>query len=60
MCTNCAPLATDLLLFFYQRDLVLFVSYTCYNNEADLIEDTSRYLHVDDLLILIILISNKW
>ena len=27
MGTNCAPLASDLLLVFYQRDLVLFVSY---------------------------------
>ena len=49
MGSNCAPLVTDLFLFCYERDFMLFLSD---NNQADKIEDfnsTSRY--VDDSLI---------
>ena len=48
MGTNCAPLAADLFLFYYERD---FMSYLSNNNQADVIEgfnSTSKYL--DDLL----------
>ena len=47
-CTNCAPLSVDLLLFCYERDLILSLSE---DNQSDVIEafnSTSRYL--DDLL----------
>ena len=46
--TNCAPLVTDLFLFCYERDFMLFLSE---DNQSDVIEafnSTSRYL--DDLL----------
>ena len=58
MGTNCAPLVADLVLLCYERDFVLYLSD---NNQTDIIEvfnSTSRYL--DDLLILLILILNKW
>ena len=45
---NCAPLVADLLLFCYERDFMLSLSY---NNQTDIIEafnSTSRYK--DDLL----------
>ena len=48
MCTNCAPLVADLVLFCYERDFMLSLSD---NNQTDIIEvfnSTSRYL--DDLL----------
>ena len=48
MCTNCAPLVEDLLLFCYERDFMLSLSD---NIQADVVEEfnsTSRYL--DDLL----------
>ena len=48
MGTNCAPLAADLFLFCYERDIMLSQSD---NNQTDIIEAfnfTSRYL--DDLL----------
>ena len=48
MDTNCAPLAADLFLFYYERDPMLSLSD---NNQADIVEalnSTSRYL--DDLL----------
>ena len=48
MGTNCAPLFADLILFCYERDLMLSLSD---NNQAEFIEafnSTSRYL--DDLL----------
>ena len=46
--TNCAPLVADLVLFCYERDLMLALSD---NNQTDIIEafnPTSRYLY--DLL----------
>ena len=58
MGTNCAPLVADLFLFCYERDFMLSLSD---NNQADIIEafnSTARYL--DNYLILIILILNKW
>ena len=48
MGSNCAPLVADLFLFFYERDLMTFLSEV---KQADIIEafkSTSRYL--DDLL----------
>ena len=48
MGTNCTPLAADLFLFCYERDLMLSLSD---NNQTDIIEafnSSSRYL--DDLL----------
>ena len=48
MGTNCAPLVTDLFLFCYERDFMMFLSV---ENQFDIIEafsSTSRYL--DDLL----------
>ena len=48
ICTNCAPLVADLVLFCYERDFMLSLSD---NNQTDIIEvfnSTSRYL--DDLL----------
>ena len=44
MGTNCAPLATDLFLFCYERDFMMVLSD---DKQADII-DTSRYL--DDIL----------
>ena len=48
MGTNCAPLVADLLLYYYERDLMDSLNH---GNQADNIEafnSTSRYL--DDLL----------
>ena len=48
MGTNCAPLVSDLFLFFYERDFMLSLSE---ENQSDVIEafnSTSRY--PDDLL----------
>ena len=48
MGTNCVPLVADLLLFWYERDFMTFLSE---DYQADIIEafnSTSRYL--DDLL----------
>ena len=48
MVSNCAPLVTDLFLFCYERDFMLYLSD---NNQADVVEvfnSTSRY--PDDLL----------
>ena len=45
---NCAPIASELFLFCYERDFMLSLSD---NNQADIVEafnSTSRYL--DDLL----------
>ena len=58
MGTSCTPLVADLFLFCYERDFMLSLSD---NNQTNIIEafnSTSRYL--DDLLILIFLILNKW
>ena len=52
--TNCAPLSTDLFLFFYERDLVILLSD---DNQAVVTEafiSTSRC--IDDLLVLTILV----
>ena len=58
MGTNCAPLVADLFLFCCERDFMLSLSD---NNQSDIIEDfSSTSRHSDDLLILIILILNKW
>ena len=54
MGTNCAPLAADLFLFCYERDVMLSHSD---NNQADVIEAFNFTLrHLDNLLN----ISNKW
>ena len=56
--TNRAALVADLFLLCYERNFMLSLSD---NNQTDIIEvfnSISRYL--DDLLILIILIFNKW
>ena len=48
MSTNCASLVSDLFLFCYERNIMLFLSD---NNQADVVEtsnSTSGYL--DDLL----------
>ena len=45
MGTKCAPLVADLFLFCYERD---FMTRLSDDNQADIIEATSRYL--DDLL----------
>ena len=48
MGTNCAPLVADLVLFYYERELMLSLFD---NNQSDVIEafnSTSKYL--DDLL----------
>ena len=58
MGTNCAPLAADLFLFYYERDFILSLSD---NNLTDIIEafnSTSRYL--DDLLNIDNPDLNKW
>ena len=50
MGTNCAPLVADLVLLFYERDIVLSLSVY----QTDIIEafnSTSRYL--DDLLNIV-------
>ena len=44
MCTNCAPLVADLVLFCYKRDFMLSLSD---NDQADVVQSfnsTSRYL----------------
>ena len=58
MGTNCAPSVADLFLICYERYFMLSLSD---NNQADIVEafnSTSRYQY--DLLILIILILNRW
>ena len=48
MGTNCACLAADLFLFFYERDFMLSLSEDTQSEGIDTFSSTSRYL--DDLL----------
>ena len=48
MGTNCAPLAADLLLFCYERDFMMSLSYDKQADVIDAFYTTSRYL--DDIL----------
>ena len=59
MGTNCAPLVADLRLFYYETDFMLSLSDNSHIDIIKALNYTSRYLD-DLLLILIILILNKW
>ena len=48
MGTNCAPLATDLFLFCYERDCLMVLSDDKQADIIDAFNTTSRYL--DDIL----------
>ena len=48
MGTNCAPLATDLFLFCYERDFMMVLSDDKQADIIDAFKNTSRYL--DDIL----------
>ena len=48
MGTNCTPLVTDLFLFCYERDFMMFLSYDKQADVIDAFYTTCRYL--DDIL----------
>ena len=53
MGTNCAPLAANLFLFCYERDLMMSLSDAKQADVIDAFNTTSRYL--DDILNMFIL-----
>ena len=48
MGTNCAPLVADSFLFYYERDLMMYLSVDKQADAIDAFNTTSRYL--DDIL----------